>query len=120
MTIVRLVLAVAAIKGWYLCQMDMTNAFLHGELEEEVYMKLPHGYRGVGEPPLCASKTPNSVSFPPQIVCKLNKSLYGLKQALLDSGSLNCLPAFYPLGFKSPRLTTVYSSRRQTEDILLF
>jgi len=81
MTTVRSILAVAAIKGWHLCQLDVTNVFLHGELEEEVYMKLPQGYKGEGEPSLCASNAHNNVLFPPTTVCKLNKSLYGLKQA---------------------------------------
>ena len=66
MTTLRTVLGLVAIEDLELVQMDMKTAFLHGDLQEDVYMKQPKGFE-------VASKE--------HLVCKLKKSLYGLKQA---------------------------------------
>ena len=60
------IIGVATSKGWILHQMDVKNTFLHGDLQEEVYMEQPQGFEDVNHP---------------SYVCKLKKALYGQKQA---------------------------------------
>ena len=63
---IRILMSLAANKDWPLHQLDIKNAFLNGELEEEIYMELPPGL-----------ETQENYKK----VCKLEKSLYGLKQS---------------------------------------
>ena len=67
MNTIRILIALAVQFDWPLQQYDVKNVFLHGELEEEIYMKIPPGYSKI-------QITNNSI-------CKLKKSLYGLKQS---------------------------------------
>ncbi|GJV75638.1 ribonuclease H-like domain-containing protein [Tanacetum coccineum] len=63
---IRTVLSLAASRHWPIHQLDVKNAFLHGDLPEIVYMHQPLGFRD---------------SIHPDYVCLLQRSLYGLKQA---------------------------------------
>lgn len=61
---IRILSALAAIRDMEMQEFDVKSAFLNGELEEHIFMKQPEGF------------TDN-----PNLVCKLKKSLYGLKQS---------------------------------------
>jgi hypothetical protein len=63
---IRALLAIAVETGMSVHQMDVKTAFLNGVLDEEIYMDQPEGYVIAGKESL---------------VCRLKKSLYGLKQA---------------------------------------
>nr|GEU73936.1 ribonuclease H-like domain-containing protein [Tanacetum cinerariifolium] len=64
MITVRCLIGIVVVNNWPLYQLDVNNTFLYGDLVEDVYMTLSDGYNNKDK-----SK-----------VCKLNKSLYGLKQ----------------------------------------
>lgn len=51
----RLILALVVSHGWSLRQIDIHNAFLHGDLEENVFMKQPPGYEDLCILIMCAS-----------------------------------------------------------------
>lgn len=59
----RLMFGLAAKNNWHIHQMDVKTAFLYRDIDSEIYVELPPGFKKIGK------------------VCKLNKALYGLKQA---------------------------------------
>ncbi|GKB13852.1 retrovirus-related pol polyprotein from transposon TNT 1-94 [Tanacetum coccineum] len=86
-TTIRAVLSLAVTNNWPLRQLDVHNAFLHGNLKEQVYMKQPLGF--------IDPQRPNHV-------CLLHKSLYGLKQAPRAWFEL-LSKALFNLGFKGSK-----------------
>ena len=65
MTTINIILSIVAIKNLHMEQLDVKITFLHGDLEEEIFMAQPKGFEVQGKE---------------NLVCKLHKSLYRLKQ----------------------------------------
>ena len=97
---IYIVLSIAVSRGWSLRQLDVQNAFLHGFLEEEVYMHQPPGYEDPARP---------------NYVCKFDKALYGRLHGLGMPGCavscsdlVLCLPKLAPLFSTTTRMGTLY------------
>ena len=104
---VRTVLHVATIMGWEIKQMDVKNAFLHGDLTETVYMMQPAGFVDPAKP---------------DHVCHLHKSLYGLKQsprAWFDKFSTYLLEFGFICSMSDPSLL-IYTKGKDIIMLLLY
>ena len=72
----RILLSFVAYEDLEMLSFDVSSAFLHGELEEEIYMEVPEGVIVEANNSKSVVKSENE-----NVVCKLVKALYGLKQA---------------------------------------
>ena len=63
---IRIIFTLVVTRGWYIQQVDINDAFLNGDLQEEVFMNQPDDFIDPTKP---------------TYVCKLRKALHGLKQA---------------------------------------
>ncbi len=70
---IRVMLATVAIQDLELHKMDLVTAFLHGDLDKNMYMEVPDGFKDHSHP---------------NLVCKLLKALYGFKQLHVRRDSL--------------------------------
>jgi histone deacetylase 1/2 len=101
-------LSIAVSKGWSLRQLDAQNAFLHGILEEEVYMNQPPRYIDKKYP---------------KYVCKLEKALYGLKQAPCGAWYARLCAKLMALGFIPSKADTslfYYNKGQHTLFVLVY
>ncbi|MCQ7012854.1 hypothetical protein M9Y11_18445, partial [Clostridioides difficile] len=100
---IRILLAIAAHMDYEIWQMDVKTAFLNGSLEENIYMKQPEGFIAKGQE---------------HMVCKLKKSIYGLKQAS-RSWNIRFDEVIQSYGFtQCPDEQCVY--RRRDENVVVF
>lgn len=104
---IRMILDVATAKEWPMKQLDVSNAFLHGELKEPVFMLQPAGFEDLSKP---------------DNVCRLTKALYGLKQApkaWFDTFSNYIIDYGFSCSKADPSLFTYYKNMK-TMVLLLY
>ncbi|KAI3799572.1 hypothetical protein L1987_34871 [Smallanthus sonchifolius] len=104
---IRTVLSLAVSRSWPIHQLDVKNAFLHGDLTETVFMHQPPGFVDQRHP---------------HLVCRLKKSLYGLKQAP-RAWYTRFASYIMTHGFKSSKCDNslfLYSSGGETAYLLLY
>ena len=100
---IRIIISLVANLDWPLHQLDVKNAFLHGDLTETVYMAQPPGFESKGE-----------------CVCHLKKSIYGLKQsprAWFDK--FNKAVVSHGMTY-SPTNHSVFFKKTRTDIVILF
>ncbi|GIL68887.1 hypothetical protein Vafri_22154 [Volvox africanus] len=97
----RTLLAVAAVKGMQIHQLDVSTAFLNGELEEELWMEQPPGYE----------------SADPEQACRLLRSIYGLKQAP-HCWYVKLVTELDKLGFKPSKSDPALFIKRDEKEIV--
>ena len=103
----RIVLHLAVVERWEIRQLDVKNAFLHGDLTETVYMRQPPGFEDKEHP---------------DYVCHLHKAIYGLKQApraWFDKFSSYLLEFGFTCNVKDPSLF-VYRKGKDVIMLLLY
>jgi hypothetical protein len=100
---VRLLLAMAALENWIAYGLDVRNAYLYGELDEEIYMEQPEGFRVRGKE---------------NHVLRLRRALYGLKQSGLAWWRVLKL-SMEELGFKSLSLDAGVFLYRNKESFVI-
>ena len=100
---IRIILTLAVNNDWMLRQVDINNAFLNGELTETVYMPQPEGFED--------KRKPNHI-------CKLKKSLYGLRQAP-RAWFDKLKSALYSWGFNNSKCDTSLFFRRNNAEMVI-
>lgn len=106
-TTIRLVLSLVVHNDWEVKQLDISNAFLHGDLQEYVYMTQPLGFEDKDKP---------------HFVCQLHKSIYGLKHAP-RAWYEKLMNALLAMNFKTSTADTslfVYSSGSNFVVVLIY
>lgn len=93
MNSIRVVLSVITAKGYVTEQLDVDTAFLNSDLKEKVFMEVPYG-----------------ISNAKIMMCKLEKAIYGLKQAA-SAWNQTIHAVFMKIGFRSCEADNVYTSR---------